>query len=248
MHRFYIAPQNIDKGLIQLSAEEAKHAFSVLRFKKNDKINVFDGVGNSYIGLIKSLNRKSGVILIQKRRIAPKSKYEIVLASAIPKHSKFEDIIDVATQIGVQEIIPLFTQRTIVKISAEKQKLKQDRWQKIAINSAKQAQVEYTPQITLPTDFSSAINKADSFDIALILSLQKNNLPLKKILQPQNGKKKKSCKSIIIFIGPEGDFTDQEITQAKKKGCIGVSLGENVLRCQTAASKILSIINYEWKE
>jgi len=239
MYRFYICPENVQEKYLVLSKSEAKHAFSVLRLKKNKKILVFDGKGRQYLGRIESLSAKQGEIHIEKVIQRKPKKVEITLAAAFPKQSKFDEIVDKATQLGVSRIIPLLTRRTIVKISKDKLDAKLKRWKQIAIEAAKQCGCVYLPEITDITSFDAAIKNISGFDLSIIASLDKDNLSIK------NALKGVQAGNIIVFIGPEGDFDEQELSAAKQSGATAVSLGENVLRCDTAVTAVLSILNYE---
>jgi len=242
MHRFYVQEEDIAKDTIVLKASQAKHAFLVLRLKAQDEVVVFDGKGKEYLTVVASISRGQGLLDIKKSQYLPEDKIKITLAAAIPKHSKFGDIVDRATQLGVNRIIPVITQRTIVKIPKAKAKAKQTRWQKIAQEAAAQCSRVYAPEVEVIRDFKDVVKDAARYKLALIGSLDKDNVPLKKIL------KSHKQDQVIVFIGPEGDFSDQEMKLAKNKGCLAISLGGNVLRCETAVNAILAILNYEWRD
>ncbi len=241
MHRFYIdsVEQNSKKAFI--SADEAKHAHKVLRLKKADQVIAFDGKGNQYKGVLESINSQTAIIEIQESEHVEKQEPKIILAAAMPKQSKFDDIVDKATQLGVDLLIPLITQRTIVKIDLLKQKDKIARWQRIAVEAAKQCGCLYVPQVAPIHTFEQIANNTDKYELTIIAALDDNVVLIRDVL------KKHKPKDILVFIGPEGDFTKREIGFARKLGAIAVSLGKNVLRCETASTMVLSILNYEWK-
>ncbi len=242
MNRFFAYPENIKGDIIHIKSDQARHAFLVLRLKPGAVVIVFDGSGRLYFGEIRSLSCRQGTVLITKTELMDEKKIKITITAAIPKQSKFEDIIDKATQLGVYQIIPLITQRTIAKINSEKAVFKKNRWQKIALSAAQQSGNCYIPEIRPICSFDQVIETIPSFDIAVIAALHKDAVPIKSAIL---GKKPKSA---IVFIGPEGDFSEEEVEKAKIKGASVVCLGKNVLRCETAVIKILSILNYEWEE
>ena len=142
-------------------------------------------------------------------------------------------IVQKCTELGVSEIIPVVSERSVAKGE------KSGRWQKIAKEAAEQSGRALIPKISALTDFKSLLKKKNEFDLALIpWELEKTN-KLKAILQNS------SPKNIIILIGPEGGFSSQEIEQAKAAGFIPVSLGKRILRAETAGLAILSMIMYE---
>ncbi|MFH1093814.1 MAG: RsmE family RNA methyltransferase [Candidatus Omnitrophota bacterium] len=241
MHRFYIHTEDITGNEINIRPEEAKHAYSVLRLAKGARVAAFDGAGKEYLGTLISLSAKKGIIQISELKSALKDNVDITLAAAIPKHAKFESIVDKATQLGVNTLIPMQSFRTVVRISPEKAVEKRLRWQKIAVEAAKQCGCSYVPDIAPVTDFSTLVKKISGYSLALISSLHKGTVSLKKIA------KVSKPQSTIIFIGPEGDFTQEEVRNAEQNGAIGITLGKNVLKCETAVTMVLSVLNYEWK-
>ncbi len=241
MHRFYIHPEDVTGNEINIQPEEAKHAFSVLRLRKQASVAAFDGRGKEYLGTLIYLSSKKGIMRISKIRSVLNDNCEITLAAALPKLSKFDSIVDKATQLGVNTLIPLQSIRTIVRISQEKAAEKRLRWQKIAVEAAKQCGCSYVPEIMPVTDFSCLVKRISRYNLALIPSLHKGTVSLKKIARGC------SPQRTLIFIGPEGDFTQEEVRNAEQNGAIGITLGKNVLRCETAVTMVLSVLNYEWR-
>lgn len=241
MHRVYIPKDQLKSDEFLLEGAVARHVFLVLRLKVRDKLLVFDGAGQEYEAVIQSIKKgAAGVLKLRSIRQVDAPGLKITLAAAIPKKYKFEEIIDKATQLGVDTIVPLITSRTIVKIKPDKVKYKQERWQKIAREAAAQSGSAYVPKIETVKNFNEALQLLPGFDLALVACLDKNAPVLKDVIR---GRK---VSRPIIFIGPEGDFDKEEIRLAKLKGCLCVSLGKNILRCDTAVTYILTVLNYEW--
>ncbi len=241
MPHFYVQQKDITAEHIFIKGREARHAFLSLRLKPEDEVIVFDGSGKQYQVVVQSLNTRSGIMKIKNTRSVKREKLRVVLAAAIPKKSKFDDLVDKATQLGVSGIIPMTTERTIVRMNLEKAQEKRKRWQRIIIEAAKQSGRVYLPEVEPVQDFPAVLKKVDEFDLALIASLGKDSRSLKSIVRPSGFKR------VIVFVGPEGDFSEQELAIAKKSGCLSVSLGKAVLRCDTAVSAILAILNHEWQ-
>jgi len=147
-------------------------------------------------------------------------------------------IIEKATELGVDEIIPLKTDRTEIKLTDSRQAKKQQRYQTIAINASKQSKRTIVPIIHPVTDFSSALNHLTKTSITIIPSLNEETKNLFNTFE-----KIKSPKAISFLIGPEGDFTPEEYAQAQNKGCIPVTLGTTILKVETAALCALSCAN-----
>jgi 16S rRNA (uracil1498-N3)-methyltransferase len=238
MHRFFINPIDPKHDHALLSVDQAKHAYKVLRLKNNDPVVLLDGQGNKYNGYLEHIDKKTGIVKVKNHLHEKKQKPAVTLAAAIPKQSKFEAIVDKATQLGVDTIIPVITERTVVKTYKDKT----ERWQKVAVEACKQCGCSYLPKVGPIHDFEQIAKNASKFDLAVIAALDVKTVPLKKVL---SGKKPGDC---LVMIGPEGDFTEQEVNLAKLNKTAVVSLGKNVLRCETAVTMILSVINYEWKK
>lgn len=231
MYRFFCPSHNITAEKIVVSdREQIHHIKDVLRFKINDEVAVFDDKGRQYLSTIEIISVKN-ITLKVKREIKNSSSFRpsITVACAIPKKSKMDDIVDKLTQLGVDRIVPIVTKRVIVRLDAGKKDLRKMRWQKIALNSAKQSQRNTLAIIEPVRDMGEALQNAQDFDLKLIGALTGEKKTLRQALD------KLRPKNIIIFIGPEGDFTPAELSLAKNAGCIPVSLGDYVLRVETAA-------------
>lgn len=237
MHRFYYPSQNISSNKIIINDKEQIHYIrDVLRLNSNDEVFVFDDKGNEYLCLIKELLDNKAILEIKEGRTTKLGRIKITLACAIPKKSKMDEIVDKLTQLGVDKIIPLETERVIVKLDKNKKILRHKRWEKIAQNAAQQSQRNTLPIIEPIKNIEEVLSQSKDYDLKLIPTLSGERRALREILA------KPKAKNILVLIGPEGDFTLKEINLAKKAGCILVSLGDLVLRIETAAVAIVSFI------
>lgn len=238
MRRFIAFSQNITRDKIIISDKgEIHHIKDVLRLKIGDEVTVFDDKGREYLSILERLSAQGVDFKIKyKKNIVSGAKTKITVACAIPKKSKMDDIVDKLTQLGTNRIIPLMTERVIVKLEDSKKIMRLRRWQRIALNSAKQSQSNIVPTIEQVKGIKEVLNKAQGYDLKLIATLTDERRKLKEILE------KTKAKNILVFIGPEGDFTPDEIESAIKAGCIQVSLGDLVLRVETAVISIVSFI------
>lgn len=237
MHRFFCPGINISHGEIAINDKnEIHHIKDVLRFKVEDRIVVFDGRGNEYAGSIKELSNESIVIKIKKRSFSEDIGTNITVACAIPKADKMDGVMDKLTQLGVARIIPLRTQRTVVVLNEKKERRRRQRWQKIIVSAAKQSKRNTLPVIDSVQDLETMLFHASKFDLKIIPTLSGETKPLKELFI------KSKYKHVLIIIGPERDFTVPEVSLAKRLGCIPVSLGDLVLRVDTAAISVASFI------
>jgi len=236
--RIYIASKNISGEKIIINDKELIHYLKdVLRLKISDALTVFDEKGTEYKARIEQIAPKNLSLHILNRNAHEQVLgIRLTIACAIPKKSKFDDIVDKLTQLGADRIIPLITERVIVKIDRQKAAGRRERWEKIATQASQQSQRNTVPVIDPIKDFNKAVVEAEDHDLKLIPTLEGERKSLKEVLAKSNPK------SIFVLIGPEGDFSPQEVSLAIKSGFIPITLGELVLRVETAAVTLASLI------
>jgi len=219
-----------------LPADEAHHCRHVLRLRDGDTVNIFDGRGHEAQCAIAKITNQAVQLNVLTQTSTPALRCRITLAQAVPKKS-MDLIVQKATELGVTAIVPVLSERTIVRIDEDAAKL--DRWREIALESCKQCGNNWLPVIEPPRKATEFFANAGKFDLKLIASLQPGAQPLKQILPAQ------MPASVLVLIGPEGDFTPAEISEARNAGCLPLSLGPLILRAETAAIYTLSILHHE---
>ncbi|MFH1128426.1 MAG: RsmE family RNA methyltransferase [Candidatus Omnitrophota bacterium] len=244
MHRFYCPGKNISVDTIVIDEpNQAHHIRDVLRLKIKEKLDIFDEQRNIYKCCIKEI--LADKIILEVLAMSTKNvkkKIEIVIACAIPKKSKMDDIVDKLTQVGASRIIPLETERIVIKLDADKKALRGKRWEKIALSAACQSKLDEVPVIEPVLTFKDVLSSFKDYDLKLIPTLCAERKQLKEILEKIKPKK------ILALIGPEGDFTTQEVELAKRAGFIPISLGASVLRVETAAVAVASFLRLYYEE
>jgi 16S rRNA (uracil1498-N3)-methyltransferase len=238
MNRFFCPLANISGDRIIIGdREQAHHIRNVLRLQKGEKAAVFDEKGNEYHCVISGLGDKIQ-LEIKNKVLSGRQEAEVALtvACAIPKKAKMDDIIDKLVQLGAQRIIPLKTEHTIVKLDKHKEALRLMRWKKISLSASKQSQRNNLAMIGPVMSFKEALAFSSGFDLKLIPHLSGARQGLKEIL------KQTKARNILVLIGPEGDFSEREIQSALDSGFIPVTLGDLVLRVDTAAIAVASFI------
>ena len=232
MPRFFVESQNIKVGIITLYGDDAAHISRVLRGKAGDILTVCDGCGNDYEAEITEINEKD-IKLAIKSTVFTESEpsLKITLYQGLPKGDKMELIIQKCVELGVYKIVPVNTERCIVKIDKNKEKKKIERWQKISESAAKQSGRGIIPEIGGVMNFNEAVKEAAEKGKAMIPYELEENRGLKEFLEEY---KKDNNGQMALFIGPEGGFSAEEIEKALSLGILPVTLGKRILRTETA--------------
>ncbi len=234
MRRFYASPENFNDHQIFLDLEQSRHLSSVLRLTEGDKIHVFDGLGNEFSCEIEKIEKKKTSLKIIEKvsPVSPESGLDLTLAVAILKGEKFDLVIQKAVELGVTRLLPIITKRCDVRIKDSTKKL--ERWGKIIIESSKQCGRAKLMQISELVDFDEFIKTATG---AKILFAERNG---------ENFSEIKPDKKITAVIGSEGGWQDSEIDSARKNGFQIITLGGRILRAETAAISIASLVQHNF--
>ena len=245
MHRFFITPEHWQPDALVLTGAEAHHARNVLRLEPSAKLVVFNGAGREITAEI--VSAEPAQIRLRKLSEAktPPLRCRITLGQAIPKGKNMDLIVQKAVEIGAAEIVPLLSDRTVVRLDEESAASKQTKWQTVAIEAAKQCGQNWLPQVQTPKTLTQLFADHRRFDLQLIGSLQSDAMHLKKILAEYSREHGDRPASALMLVGPEGDFTPAELSLARSHGCRPITLGPVVLRVETASIYCLSILSYE---
>jgi len=239
-HRFYIPSAQWDVQNLILPEDEAHHCLDVMRCKEGDRIIVFNGEGSEAEAEITSANKRE--VTLKTLRVVETSgpPAEITLGQAIPKGKNMDLIIQKATELGVSKIVPLLSTRTVVQLDGGDLEKKRQKWQRVAIEACKQCGQNWLPRIETPLSVE-AFTKQKNDTFRLIAAISPEARSLKAII----GEVQPLPTQATLLIGPEGDFTPAEMSQAAAEGFAALSLGPIILRSETAAIYALSIVGYE---
>lgn len=237
MHRFFVESSCIDGNFITLLDKDSNHLKNVLRLSKGEEIIVCDGNSTDYVCTIEQTERE--VILKVKDSFPSKTEppLHITLFQGLPKSDKLEYIIQKCVELGVSEIVPVQTKRSVVKIKDSSKK--QERWQKISDEACKQCVRGIIPKVYNPVLFKDMFGYIKEDSLSICAYENENENSLKTLL------KSNTQKNINIFIGPEGGIDEEEITLLIKNNFNIITLGPRILRTETAPLALVSAIMYE---
>lgn len=231
MHRFYCSNADFSPPKISITNPgEIHHLTHVLRMRAGDELEIFNGLGQEIRGMIESVSAMRVDVVVLDRRSERRTSAYVTLACAVPKKAKFESIIEKCTELGVDEIIPMRTSRTEVILEKERMERKGTRYQAVAVNAAKQSARATVPVVHPQRLFKEVIGSFDSKVLRIILALDGERKTLKDVLQNAQ-----DFNHVVFLVGPEGDFTSQELDTALKAGFLPATLGETTLKVDTAA-------------
>lgn len=218
-----------------------KHIRNVLRMGQGEEITLCDGRGNDYRTVIEAMEKdRVTVRILEAWKNTTEPPLEVTLFQGIPKSDKMEWIIQKCVELGIRTIVPVMTDRTVVRFEGQKDmEAKTARWRKISLEAAKQCNRGWIPTIELPVKFSKALEMAGKDDLRLIPYEEESKTGIKAGLEGFQGTR------VSFFIGPEGGFAEKEIEEAVGRGIRPVTLGPRVLRTETAGVVVLAIIMYE---
>lgn len=243
MPRFFVDKQNIKENSIQIIEDDVNHIKNVLRLQQGDRLIVCDGDGMDYHCEIQNIGKDSIDLTILNRILAEtEPKVKITLYQGLPKKDKMELIIQKCVELGGVEIVPVITERVIVQIKDQKKENKKlERWNKISESAAKQSKRGIIPPVRSIMTLKDAIDDSKKLE-QVFIAYENENKSLKQQLEAIE------AKSIGIFIGPEGGFTEKEIDLAIENHIHSVSLGKRILRTETAGMALTTAIMYAYNE
>ncbi len=240
MYRFYCPNADFSRSSVVIGdTHEIHHIKDVLRLHKGSLIQIFNSKSQQADAIIEQINEAAIQVRVKTVKKTQEAGPKIILACAPPKKGKFELIIEKCTELGVDEIIPLRTKRTEVIFKEDKMAAKLSRFEAVAVNAAKQSQRPKVPRIHPMTGLPQVLQILDPGGVHLFPSLHHHPKHMADVLL-----KADKQKPVTIFIGPEGDFTPDEVELAIKHGCVPVSLGDTVLKVETAAIASVALVKF----
>ena len=243
MHKFFTPKENFINSEAKILGDDVKHLYKVLRLNEGDEVVLNNCDGEEFLAIIKSITKQEVILDIkEKLLINNESRVKIYLFQGLPKAQKMDLIVQKGTELGVTEFIPTITERVDIKLKGDFKKL--DRLNRIALEAAKQSKRTIVPKVVEPINFEEALKKLKSMDLIIVPYENAEDFGVKTLFR-ELGDKANNIEKVGIIIGPEGGFETFEIDKLKENGAYIVTLGNRILRTETAGFVTASLVNYE---
>ena len=244
MHRFHVPPAEIREPGFVLPPGEAHHALKVLRCRVGDEVEVLDGCGRSLNCEIVDISRREVRLKARSVRTSAEPAVRVILFQAITKGKSFDLVLEKATELGVSEIVPVICERAVAVPDGKHAQAKVEKWGQTAIAAIKQSGRLWLPVIHPALPFFAAVSRSEKCDWKVVAALDADARPMKDWLRGLVGLPDTGA-NVALWIGPEGDFTAAEYQVMRARGFSFATLGDAVLRSETAAICGLACIQYE---
>jgi 16S rRNA (uracil1498-N3)-methyltransferase len=237
MRRFYSPPEQISKEIVELGPDETRHLRDVLRLRRGDEASIFDGLGREDLCTVEEVSKKAAVLKVEREiePSSPESPLDITVAAAILPGEKFETTVQKAVELGVYKLQPLYTIRCEVKPGGSSRRM--ERWQKIAVESAKQSGRARLMEIAEPVELKEFFKTDGAEDASKIFFSERDGANFSAI---------KAGKKITAVFGPKGGWDDSELKAAKAVGFTIITFGGRIMRAETAAIAMTAILQHRF--
>jgi len=240
-YRSYIFPDAVvSETSVVLDGRESHHLVKVFRAREGAPVELLDGKGKRYGGTLSRADARAAVIAVDTVEELPRPKCRVTFLQSIPKGRTMDLILRMATEIGVSSIQPVFSDQGEVQIKGERLASKMEKWELTMVEACKQCGLVFLPELFEPVALSDWVERLDDYSesLRIVASLEKESRPLWETLQANS-----TVHEVVVAVGPEGDFSVEEYARLRNAGFRAVRLGANVLRAETAAAYLLSVVD-----
>jgi 16S rRNA (uracil1498-N3)-methyltransferase len=225
-----------------LSEAESHHLVKVRRARINDPVEVINASGQRAATRLVRADAKAAEVQVENLSSEPLHPWHLTLAQALPKGKTMDSVVQRVTELGVDRIIPLFTQQSEVDLDAKRSDQKVSKWQQTALEAAKQCGNPWLPEISAPCPLAELIPQFSSWDLVLVAALTPETRTLRKVLATESNEATASLRKILLLVGPEGDFSKEEYAAIFAAKAVPVTLGPRVLRVETASTVLAALV------
>lgn len=247
MQRYFVSPEQLNENKVVITGEDARHISKVMRGKTGDKLIVSDGLSRE--ALVEITDIEAGAVtaaVLEQLEMTHEPAFKVTVAQSLPKGDKMETVIQKCTEIGAVSFVPFISERTIVQYDAKKESKRLERWNKIAKEAAEQSHRNTVPEVAQPLGWKQLLSTFDRYDAVYFCYEKEEGLQLRDALKPfMQVLPTDHAPGVLLLVGPEGGFTEEECRQAEEAGAASVGLGRRILRCETAGMVALACILYE---
>jgi 16S rRNA (uracil1498-N3)-methyltransferase len=241
MRHFFIEPAALLKPTVAIDGSEVRHIKKVLRLKPGDSIRLFDGEGFEYEAMIhRFVDDRVELKIIHKLQGTKEAPVQIAVAQALLKEKKMDHLLRHLCELGLTQWIPFASERSIPRPGEKRMAARMERWNKIIKESSKQCRRAKLPEINKMLAFAEVLDYGRACDLMVVFYENESALLNSIILRaaPQHPRK------ILMIMGPEGGFSDQEIIKARTAGCLVAGLGPRILRAETATIAAITLVQF----
>jgi len=240
--RFFILPDQIRNGLVTLMGGDVRHLNRVLRYKVGDAIECIDGKGFLHRVVLSHVEGEHVIgEIVASYKADSEPVLQVTIAQGIPKGERWDFVLQKCSELGATVFQPLYTERTIVRVSEDQLPRKLERWSKIAQEAAEQSQRTVAPRVLAPITLEEWLSDLTGFDLVVLAWENEDQRSLKELYHANP-----DIKRIALLIGPEGGFSLGEVGLVRRTGGEPVSIGARILRSETAAVALLALTLYHY--
>lgn len=240
--RCFVDPAAWAGETIRLADSDAHHLTDVLRLGPGAPVIVCDGCGGEASGEVADAGPAGLTVRVRERRSRGLSSWQLTLVQAVPKGDRMDWIVQKAVELGAAAIVPVMTERGVVRLEGRRAEQRVERWQRIATEAARQCRTAWIPRVAPVRPLREWLAGSGRPEVLIVGSLEPDARPLGEVCATL---RQAPAASAALLIGPEGDFTEAELAAARSAGARPVSFGRRVLRVETAALYLLSVAAYE---
>ncbi|HVC37195.1 MAG TPA: 16S rRNA (uracil(1498)-N(3))-methyltransferase [Gammaproteobacteria bacterium] len=228
-----------DRHEVELSPASIKHLTTVLRLKAGAPLVLFDGSGFEFEAMLDAMGKKRAVARITSMHgPAVESPLHVTLAQGISRGERMDYTVQKSVELGIAEIVPVMTERSVVRLDVKTAVRKQQHWQQVVISACEQSGRVRVPQVQPPISLHTFLAAIHQAELKLLLDPQADK-QVSNLSRPTNNR-------VLLLVGPEGGLDDVERAVAKRAGFLGMQLGPRILRTETAALVAISLLQARW--